>query len=382
MTKIDPNNPIRPSKDHPSSSSSDKSRPVVPPKSDANFKKIMEKQPQKNRESFDSDDVSDEPPQSVFDLQASKKSTNSSSDVLSTSTPRPSVAPKEKDSFKFGQSQAPNPQTANRPSERMARDSNRLEKPKERSKVKEKETPQNSDARKSKDKDKEVNDAGKATKQSGIEEELLVAKDSRLEPKSEELKPRSDLAGFQTEPTSKDVKVEKPSTDATRFDFVQPTQDLSAGGAAFNLNPQAAAPSDAAGRATLIENLQALVSQVVNVKTAGQTDTMVVLENPPMFKGATVKVSTSTSAPDQWNISIAGLRPDAKAMLDQQLGQLKGMLNDKGLVVHMLTTTTQTETLTARSDAPLPNREGRGEEQPRDGRDQKREGQQGEEEEA
>lgn len=378
MTKIDPSSPVNKPKADAITSFTDKQRPAIPPKSDKSFKRMMENRPEKYGDSLDADDMPEEkPPHSVYDITASKKSVTSSATQTHAPVHKPDVA-KAQVNQPIDRFYA----SSGRPSDRSEgvsrnKDSNRSTESKDQPKAKEKTSDKSYKAkRKSEEGDDDVQfqshevDESNVARQSGVVDTRLTS---------------GEHVGFEAEkskatPIAKEVKSEKTSSESTRFDYVQPTADLSAGGATFNLNPQTTASSDAAARANLAENLQALASQLITVKTKGQLDTVVVLENPPMFKGATVKISSFESAQGQWNISIAGLRPDAKLLLDQQLDSLKGALSEKGLVVHMLTTTTQVETPIARGEVPLPNREGRGEGQPGEGKQQQRQRQKDEEE--
>jgi hypothetical protein len=99
----------------------------------------------------------------------------------------------------------------------------------------------------------------------------------------------------------------------------------------------------------LAPKLQAIVDQVVEamytVTKSGQTDTVIVLQHPPLFAGVTVKISTYEQAPGQLNVSFSNLTSSGKRLLDENLASLKLNLekNEHSFIVQQLTTTTLDE---------------------------------------
>ncbi len=61
-----------------------------------------------------------------------------------------------------------------------------------------------------------------------------------------------------------------------------------------------------------------------------------------MFNDARIVLTSFNTAPKEFNIAFENLRPDAKKMIDQNLGTLKIALDDQGFVnvIHILSTTT------------------------------------------
>lgn len=99
-----------------------------------------------------------------------------------------------------------------------------------------------------------------------------------------------------------------------------------------------------------IEQIQALVKQMVDkVQTMtqkGETDTTIVLKHPPILEGANLIIRSFDSARGEFNIAFENLTAFAKNMLDMQGTQdaLKTALDNKGYVLHIVTTTTEIET--------------------------------------
>jgi GTP-dependent phosphoenolpyruvate carboxykinase len=95
----------------------------------------------------------------------------------------------------------------------------------------------------------------------------------------------------------------------------------------------------------------------------------VTLKHPPLFAGTTIVVTAFDNAKNEFNISIENLTQAGKQMMDQENNRnnLLLALEQKGYAVHILSTTTLTETRVA--DA-LPTNQGDGRQ-----REEEREGQ-------
>lgn len=124
----------------------------------------------------------------------------------------------------------------------------------------------------------------------------------------------------------------------------------------------------------LIDLVNQLIKELYTVETKGQKDTVIVLENPPLFKGATVVISAFDSAKGQFNLAFQNLTQEAQRILDladnRQL--LINGLAEKGYGVQMFTTTTLADAnplITEESS----NQKGDEEERRREERDKSRE---------
>lgn len=118
---------------------------------------------------------------------------------------------------------------------------------------------------------------------------------------------------------------------------------------------------------TTFSNIQEIVDQIVTniytLKVEGKTETLITLKHPPLFEGANLVITAFDTAKGEFNIAFENLTQMAKHFLEMQDNQnaLRLALEDKGYVVHIITTTTITETMNiARSEEPSKgDREGR-----------------------
>lgn len=103
---------------------------------------------------------------------------------------------------------------------------------------------------------------------------------------------------------------------------------------------------EAAASASL--NLKLLVEEVVKqlyiIEKAGQTETVVVL-NDPKFQDARLIVTEFNSARREFNLAFENLTGPAKKILDDNINALRLMLQDQGNAhaIHIVTTTTLIE---------------------------------------
>lgn len=146
---------------------------------------------------------------------------------------------------------------------------------------------------------------------------------------------------------SKEEKIEKATTR-----FSEPQTDLA------TVNPLSVAMTPVASiedsvkeanPSVNIAHIKEIVEQIVDklytVQTQGQTDTVIVLKQPPLFAGANVVVTSFDTASKEFNLSFENLRPDAKLLLDKSIDSLRIALESKGFAnaVHIVTTTTFVE---------------------------------------
>lgn len=147
------------------------------------------------------------------------------------------------------------------------------------------------------------------------------------------------------EPKSKS----QSSSSRERTDFVQEKGDLAA------LNPSITslnAADDSIGnqeQTTGSRAIQEVIDQVVkhiqSIQSQGKTDTIVTLQHPPILQGANLVLTAFEHAQKEFNIAFTNLTSAAKQFLDQQLSKksLQAALESQGYVVHMLVTSTASE---------------------------------------
>lgn len=108
-----------------------------------------------------------------------------------------------------------------------------------------------------------------------------------------------------------------------------------------------------------------LIKEIQTLRTGDKTDTIVTLRFPPLFEGATVKLTTMDSAKREFDILFANLSDQAKLLLDNKLANdsLMLALERKGFQVHTIATTTQNDVpLQVESDSATGRQAGEGKE--------------------
>lgn len=103
---------------------------------------------------------------------------------------------------------------------------------------------------------------------------------------------------------------------------------------------QSSAPPPLAPK--LQEVVDQIVKEVYTVSDNGKTDTVLVLQYPPLFHGAQVTISVYGQAPGQLNIAFSNLTAAGQKLLDDNLAGLRARLVERApdFVVQQLTTTT------------------------------------------
>ena len=102
---------------------------------------------------------------------------------------------------------------------------------------------------------------------------------------------------------------------------------------------------------SMAPQIQEIIDQIIDklymVKVDGRTDTLITLKHPPLFAGSNVVITSFDTAKGEFNIAFENLTQAAKQVLDLQDNQnaLRFGLEQKGYTVHILTTTTVSETL-------------------------------------
>lgn len=109
------------------------------------------------------------------------------------------------------------------------------------------------------------------------------------------------------------------------------------------------------------EIIQQIVDRISVVSTDAQSDTTITLRNIPKFEGVQVTVTSYPTARGEINITFENLTQEGKLILDMvdNRAALKQALDQKGFIVHMITTTTTTIERTYVESGGA-NREGRG----------------------
>lgn len=90
--------------------------------------------------------------------------------------------------------------------------------------------------------------------------------------------------------------------------------------------------------------IRQIAEQLSVVATDSKSDTTITLKNMPQFAGVKVTVTTYPTARGEINITFENLTQEGKLILDMvdNRAALKQALDQRGLIVHMITTTTTT----------------------------------------
>lgn len=148
-----------------------------------------------------------------------------------------------------------------------------------------------------------------------------------------------------------DLELKNKEKERMSSKFTLETQDLS------GVNPQAAletspiAPAEKAqGPAPVrIIELKEIIDQIIDklytISTSGRSDTLIQLKHPPLFAGASVVITTFSSAKGEFNIAFENLTQAAQQLITMKENQeaLKFALDQKGYTVHIITATTLSE---------------------------------------
>jgi hypothetical protein len=146
-------------------------------------------------------------------------------------------------------------------------------------------------------------------------------------------------------------KTEEPAVDKFTVKYHQEQPDLSYVNPLGGI-PQAEltlpiTPSAAIVKpATLDPDFQKLIEQIVKnmytVEKMGQTDTVMTLQYPPIFKDAKITITSYDTARGQFNVTFDNLTQPAQQLLDSESNRktLVAALEKKGYNIHIITTTT------------------------------------------
>ncbi|MGA8165225.1 MAG: hypothetical protein WB791_09415 [Waddliaceae bacterium] len=162
--------------------------------------------------------------------------------------------------------------------------------------------------------------------------------------------PRTDIPPLYT----------KPKTEEHASQFTQEFPDLA------SVNPIAATQQPHLAQSTTVEgteqpqpiapHLREIVDQLIDklyiMSREGRSDTLITLKHPPILSGSNLVITEFDTAKGEFNLTFENLTQAAKQLLDAQENQqsLRFALEQKGFVMHILTTTTQTETQIAAAE--------------------------------
>lgn len=113
-------------------------------------------------------------------------------------------------------------------------------------------------------------------------------------------------------------------------------------------NQNAVGMANKGSQSSPVKDLAAqIIDHVQVLRTKGQTDTTVQINHPSILKGSELKITEFDHANKEYNITFSNLTNEAKAFLDNKLNgnALNEELRGKGMVVHIIVTTTADENI-------------------------------------
>ncbi len=93
----------------------------------------------------------------------------------------------------------------------------------------------------------------------------------------------------------------------------------------------------------LKELLQQLAETLQVTKAEGKTDTTITLKYPPLFQGVQVTLTSFETARGEFNLSFTNLTQQAKNLLDLNMNAFRLGMEQKGHILHMITTSPHIE---------------------------------------
>lgn len=130
--------------------------------------------------------------------------------------------------------------------------------------------------------------------------------------------------------------------------FAQEQPDLSYVNPMANTSMSAAVAGNTAPQQTIAAELQQVIDKMTEelqtMQMHDRTDTSITLKNSQLFGDVKIVMTEFDSAKGEFNLKFENLTQQAKDILDQNMNGLKLALEQKGHVVHIITTTTTTET--------------------------------------
>ena len=127
----------------------------------------------------------------------------------------------------------------------------------------------------------------------------------------------------------------------------------------INLNAGAKVEQIASVKSPIHDIVVELIDKLTIIQTKGQTDTVVTLNMPGVFKGTVVVISEFDTAHGQLNLSFENLSVQAKNLIDSLPNReaLLVALSERGYIVQTIVATTQIEHRPILSDAAQPGKQ-------------------------
>lgn len=102
--------------------------------------------------------------------------------------------------------------------------------------------------------------------------------------------------------------------------------------------------------ATTQEIIDQIVDKIYTLQVSGKTDTVITFKQlSPMFDGMQLTLTTFDTAKKEFNITFSNLTQAGQNLLEKNLGMLKSELDRLGVVTHIITFTTQNESISSNS---------------------------------
>ncbi len=139
---------------------------------------------------------------------------------------------------------------------------------------------------------------------------------------------------------SKTVDVDPVSGQGREFRGIG--SPLSQEGPTVELNVRT--PEQSKEAASLIQDLaNQMIEQIQIMEKGNETHTQITLRSPSLLQGATITLTSYSTARGEYNISFANLSSAGKTFLDKNLKEhsLAEALKKKGIITHRITTTTE-----------------------------------------
>jgi|GEM_PF-2460266 len=196
---------------------------------------------------------------------------------------------------------------------------------------------------------------GKISSTSYLKQEPLESPSklfSNLKPNSEKVNDDADatlplvsLGGKESDPLTKKDKFNFQYTTAQAdISYLNPNSSVDAVNPinlATNIKVEQKVPLGSPIHDLVVE----LIEKLTIVQLKGQTDTIITLNNPGVFKGVIIVMSQFDTANGQLNLAFENLTSQGKALLDNLASRdsLINILSEKGYMVQSFITTTITE---------------------------------------
>lgn len=163
---------------------------------------------------------------------------------------------------------------------------------------------------------------------------------------------------FETEP-KKDKFTTRYTPEQPDISYVNPLAGTMAAQTVAHPSPDVKVEKPTPIGPTLQEICAQLVKQMYTIEKKGQTDTVVILQYPPVFKDAKIVVSSFDTAKGQFNIAFENLTQAAQRILDMDENRksLISSLEKRGYNVQILSTTTITDSLPITDERAQPERD-------------------------